>query len=260
LGGGTTPVLDLSGLPATTADPTISAFISGVGTLTFSSGLAFLRSTTTPSALFNADIALALNVVDTDGVAFGANPASFGVASAGNGIAFSNGKQMRFGRLRMQNAAGSTLLDLPLSIEAQYYNGTAFTRNAVDNCTSFAATAVGLNNYTANLAACETAIQTPAGNITFSGGLAQNVVMRKPGSTNAGSVDLTANLGAATVVPNTCTAVGAGAITSGPTSAANLPYLQGDWGGGALTGNPVSRATFGIYKNAGEFIYFRENY
>jgi hypothetical protein len=260
LGGGTTPALDTSGLPATTADPTLGAFVSGVGTLTFASGLSFLRSTTTPSAAFNADIALSLNVVDTDGVAFGGNPASFGAASSGNGMAFNNGKQMRFGRLRMQNAAGSSLLDLPLAIETQYYNGTAFARNTADSCTNFAATAIGLSNYTGNLAACETAIQTPAGNVTFSAGVAQSLVMRKPGSTNAGSVDLTANLGAATVVPNTCTAIGAGPITSGPASAANLPYLQGDWGGGALTGNPVSRATFGIYKNASEFIYFRENY
>ena len=67
-----TPALDTSLLPATTADPTIGTFTNGVGTLAFSagSGFAFTRSTTTPNAPFNADIALALNVIDSDSVVY----------------------------------------------------------------------------------------------------------------------------------------------------------------------------------------------
>ena len=41
---------------------------------------------TTPSAPFDAELALALNVIDSDGVAYASNPARFGTATAGNGI------------------------------------------------------------------------------------------------------------------------------------------------------------------------------
>jgi hypothetical protein len=36
--------------------------------------------------------------------------------------------------------------------------------------------------------------------------------------------------------------------------------LQGNWGSGTYTDNPRARATFGVYKNADEFIYQRENF
>jgi hypothetical protein len=38
-------------------------------------------------------------------------------------------------------------------------------------------------------------------------------------------------------------------------------YLQFNWDGGAtFDKNPSGRATFGVYRNAGEFIHYRENY
>ena len=113
LGGGTTPALDtgnVPGAPGVAADPAISAFASGVGTLTFSAGgagkgLAFTRGAA-PVGAYNGDIALSINVLDTDGVAYASNPATFGAATAGNGIAFSSGKPMRYGRLRRENGFG----------------------------------------------------------------------------------------------------------------------------------------------------------
>ena len=42
----------------------------------------------------------------------------------------------RFGRLRMQNATGTTLLSLPVPLTAQYWSGTGFATNAEDNCTT----------------------------------------------------------------------------------------------------------------------------
>ncbi len=145
--------LDLSNLPATTADPVIvdignGAFASagsGTGTLTFSigTGLSFQRATLT--APFDAEISLSMNVIDADGIAFPGNPAAFGAATAGNGIAFSSGKEMRFGRLNLQNAYGSELLDLPINLMAEYYAdldgagpGTdlGFVTNTADICTT----------------------------------------------------------------------------------------------------------------------------
>ncbi|HKQ26474.1 MAG TPA: DUF6701 domain-containing protein [Burkholderiales bacterium] len=252
LGGGTTPTLNYAGLPATAGDPAIGVFTAGVGTLTFSSGtgLGFVRSTTTPNAPFNADIALALNVIDTDGVAFAGNPAAFGTATLGGGMAFSSGKQMRFGRMRLMNVFGSALLDLPLSLTTEYYDGSFFVTNTADSCTTLAASNIVFNFVGPNLAACETFLN-PAGALAFTSGKA-NVKLTKPGSNKNGAVDLTVNLG---TVPagNTCTSA-----TSSAATAANKIWLQGNWGGGAYDQNPQGRATFGIFKNADQFLYFRE--
>jgi MSHA biogenesis protein MshQ len=254
LGGGTTPALDTSGLPPTAGDPAIGAFSGGSGTLTFApgTGLAFTRSTTTPNAPFNADIALALNVVDTDAVAFAGNPASFGAATANNGIAFSSGKPMRFGRLTIRSTNGSQLVALPVPLETQYWSGTAFITNDADNCTTLATNNVAMSNFTSNLAACETANTAVS---AFVKGRS-TLTLAAPGSGNNGSVDLAVNLSAASS-GTTCTTVGGGTV---PAAGANRTYLQGNWTGGTYTVNPSARATFGVYKGSDEVIFIRENF
>ncbi|MBI2296625.1 MAG: hypothetical protein HYU76_11490 [Betaproteobacteria bacterium] len=135
-----TGTLDVTGLPGT--DPVILSAGSGMGTLTFGSGtgLFFGRTTpTAPASPYDADISLAINVIDADGVILATNPARFGTATAGNGIAFSSGKPMRFGRLTIRNANGSQLVPLPVLMEAQHWNGTAFITNTADGCTAIAA-------------------------------------------------------------------------------------------------------------------------
>lgn len=256
-----TGTLDVSSLPGT--DPVIVSSSLGVGTLTFGSGtgLFFTRTTpTAPASPYDADISLAIDVIDADGVAYATNPARFGTATAGNGIAFSDGnalttndKQMRFGRLRLTNAFGSALLDLPLSLSTQYYDGNFFVTNTLDSCTMLAASDVRFVFVAGtNLTACETHLN-PAGAIAFASGQAA-ARLTKPGSTNDGAVDLTVNLGAV-ASGNTCTSA-----TSSAATAANKTWLQGDWGSGAYTDNPRGRATFGLYKGADEFIYLREVY
>jgi hypothetical protein len=256
----------MSGWPAVASDPTIASSGAGVGTLTFSSGtgLFFTRSTpTAPASPYDADISLAINVIDADGVILATNPARFGTATAGNGIAFSDGnalttndKQMRFGRLAIRNANGSQLVPLPVQVEAQYWSGAptnAFITNAADSCTSIAAGNVAMSNFTQNLAACETAIS--GGGVLSAG--RKTLQLAAPGSANNGSVDLTVNLGAS-ASGNTCTAVGAG---PGPlTTTANLPHLQGNWTGVNYDQNPTARATFGVFKGAEEVIFIRENF
>lgn len=241
--------LDASGVPGT--DPVISDAGSGTGTLTFSSGSGMFFSRATPVAPFDAEIRLEINVLDSDGVGVVGNPVAFGVASAGNGISFNNGKQMRFGRLRLGNANGSQLLPLPLQMQAQYWNsaGTAFITNTADSCTTIAAANIALGNYQRNLNACETSVTASS----FSGGRA-TVLMGAPGSGNSGSVDLTVNLGAS--------GSGSSCIAGVPTAVtgANRAHLQGNWSGGAYDQNPSSRATFGIYKGSEEIIYIRENF
>lgn len=261
---GATPGLDAASFPATATDPTI-AFANGEGTLTFSSGssgFAFSRSTTTVNRPFNADIALALNVIDTDGVAFAGNPAKFGDATAGNGIAFGGGnKAMRYGRLKVSSAHGSELLNLPIPMEAQYYTGVAFVRNDLDNCTNVAAKNVAMTNYRRNLgpiSSCKTAASinlAPSADVgaAFIGGRG-DLRLALPGSGNNGSVDLTINLNGE--AGNTCVAKGG---TMAAATSADLSYLRGNWTGSTYTESPKARATFGIYKS-GPVIYMREMY
>ena len=184
LGGGTTPALNVSGLPAAASDPAIGTFTNGVGTLTFSSGTGFLftRSATTPSNPFNADIGLAVNVIDADGVIFASNPASFGAATSGGGIAFSSGNQMRYGRLKINNGYGSELLPLPVIINTQFWNGNGFVTNTADSCTSLAS-----SNFTLSAGGGGT-INTTIQSGTMTSGVGQITLTKPTGFTTQGSV------------------------------------------------------------------------
>lgn len=160
---------------------------------------------------------------------------------------------VRYGRVALTNAFGSEVLPLPIPLRLEYWAGAnlGWQRNNNDICTSFtpnqfafsfpAGTAAKPNN----LAACETTISlagTPPN---------QTVRLSAPGVGNAGWADLTLNLAA--------TASGSACIASAPSAAgtANQPALQFNWLG---TGNqnPRARASFGVYKNADQFIYSRE--
>jgi MSHA biogenesis protein MshQ len=245
-----TGTLDTTGLPGT--DPVILSSGAGVGTLSFSSGTGFFFTRTTPVAPFDGDISLAINVIDADGVAYASNPARFGTATAGNGVAFSSGKPMRFGRLAIRNANGSQLVPMAVPIETQYWNGTVFVTNTSDSCTSIANDNVAMSNFAGNLAACETAV---SGGGTLSAGR-RTLLLAAPGSANDGNVTLTANLGAATS-GTTCTTVGGGTV---PATGANRTYLQGNWTGASYDQNPSARETFGVYKGSDEVIFIRENF
>ncbi len=246
--------LDTSGITGT--DPAINDAGAGSGTLTFGSGSGLFFTRTTPVVPFDAELSLAINVIDADGVAYASNPARFGAASAGNGIAFSSGKQIRFGRLRMSSASGSQLLPLSLQMQAQYWGSTnppantqyGFITNTDDSCTALAADNIAMGNYQNNLNACETSIT--AGSFASGRSTAR---LSAPGNGNNGSVDLTVNLGAGS--GTTCIAG-----TPTPVTGANRAYLQGNWSGGAYDQNPGSRASFGIYRGSDEVMHIRENY
>jgi hypothetical protein len=251
-----TGTLDVSGLPGT--DPAIFAVGAGTGTLTFSSGTGIFFDRTTPVVPFDAEISLAINVIDDDGVAFATNPARFGTATAGNGIAFNNAKEMRFGQLVISNAHGSQLVPLQLRMEVQYWNGTAFVTNAGDGCTSLAATNIEMENFTQNLGACETSLTVGA----FSNGRA-TAQLSGPGSSNTGSVSLIPRLDlSVSGTPQTCIAG-----TLQPVVGANKPYLKPKWDstdegsdGLMFDDDPEALANFGTYRGAGEVIFIRENF
>jgi hypothetical protein len=233
---GNTPALDTTGLPAIASDPAINPFVNGVTTLTFNSGtgLLFARGTTA-KAPFDADIALAVNVIDTDTVAYAGNPAQFGAAFAGNGIAFGGGnKAIRFGRLKLSNAYGSELLNLPVPIGTEYWSGTSFVPNIQDSCTSIAAGNVTLGGYLGGITAANMTGTNVSIGGAFSSGKGRLALTKPlPRPTTKGSVNITIDL-----------------VTESKTYLSTGPTFSSD---------PIARATFGVNKR-GPIIYLREMY
>ena len=225
-----------------TTAPALLSNSNGTGTSTVAGTdvLAYVRSLTTPQALFNANVTLSMSVADSsetsvtgNGTVSTTTPALFN--GGGTGIAFDSGSEFRYGRLKLDNAHGSELLDLPVPLGTQYWNGTTFVANAADNCTSIAAANITLGNYQKNLTAGATTVVISG---RFNAGKS-NLKLTKPGAGKNGSVDLTVDLSAAGV---------------------NKTFLQGKWSGTNYDQNPTGRASFGIYKNGDEFIYMREIY
>lgn len=208
--------------------------------------------------------------VDPDGTAL--NALNLDVdGNAVNDHASVGTTNIRFGRLRMQNALGSEKLALPIPIEAQQWTGAGFATNTDDSCTAIAANTVALafNPFAAgvapNLAACETAVSS---GIVLSSGKGA-LSLAAPGGDNSGPVRLTVNLGTAGANGNYCSGVGA-AVLHVPAASAGMSYLLGRWSDAAdpdssaatmYDDRPSAIGAFGLYgSQPNNFIYFRENF
>ncbi len=243
-----TPSLNLTGLPASAADPAIVDLGSGQSTLTFSagSGLSFNRGGVIEP--FNANIALAINVIDLDGVtaANPSNPVTFG---AGGGIAFNAGVRQYYGRLLLGNALGSELLDLPLPLTTQYYMSVTqgFVTNTADSCTT--APAIGLVNYRPKLVVGEICVRDSG----------------KPGSSGQGCAVAASNryspvasAGTFNLILGAPTAGDSGALTVTADAPSWLQYL---WNTSSATpSGPAGIASFGLFPGSATRIYQRETY
>ncbi|MDW8469436.1 MAG: hypothetical protein RML56_12845 [Burkholderiales bacterium] len=161
--------------------------------------------------------------------------------------------ELRYGRIRLENANGSELLDLPVPMRLEYYAGSSgWQKNIADTCSAISASdfafayPVDPKN---QLAACETraiVAGTPPD---------QTLTLEKPGAGNQGWTDLTLNLGA-TASGNSCISIGG----PGPAATtANMPYLQFKWKSPSDE-NPSARASFGVKPSHGPLIYRRERY
>ena len=241
-----TGTLDTSGITGT--DPVIASSGVGVGTLTFSSGTGLLFTRTVPADPFNANISLPTNVIAADGIAATSNPVVFG---SGTGVAFNSGAAVRYGRVRLNTAVGSELVDLPVAMTAEYYAGssTGFVVNTADTCTTNVSLA--FSGYTKNLGAGETCVRDSGSPGGSGGGCTAaapapqrfkqppalgnfNLQLAAPGAGNSGSVLINGT------VPI---------------------WLRYDWNT-ATSGdeNPSGQATFGIFGGETRQIYMREVY
>lgn len=234
--------LDTGVLPA--PDPVIADGGDGTGTLTFGAGggLAFTRGLT-PVAPFDAEVSLSLDVVDEDDVAYAGNPARFGAPAPGAGIAFDNGKTMRWGRLALRNAHGSELMALPLPAGTQYWDGSGFVANTEDGCSALSIGDAVLSN---DLESGQT-----DGDIRIGGGLTTLSIANTPVAAGdpglAFSAPAAGNTGYADLRIDLSTATGA-----------DLPWLRFDWDGDGSDDDPAARATFGIYQGSPNLIHLRE--
>ena len=195
---------------------------------------------------------LGVQLTDPDGPVLGGldmNAATSGACAPCTAKTVGAPISARFGRLRLQNANGSQLISMPIPMQTQYWNGSGFITNTVDNCTTIAIGNIALGNYQGNLNSGETTV-TVGG--MFNTGVG-TLRLSAPGAANNGSVDVSVNLTGGTA--------GASCTAAMPASTgADLAYLQGAWCGATYVNDPTARATFGVFKNTDRLIYQRENF
>ena len=196
--------------------------------------------------------------VDLDGVTMTAASA---VANAATSL--------RYGRLRVTNAIGPHTRPLRMPVEAQYWNGSLFTRNVDDSCTAVQASAWSFGNYIKRPAS---AVFNPVGaDVPLVGGSGFLTVPIPTGGrvTFDASINLAvtgAETAASSCLKNlalgTPTRPWAPTVTNAAPSPvrAGLNHLLGQWCDTTYVNNPSARGSFGLYRGADATIFLRENY
>lgn len=203
------------------------------GTLSLALGAAdrFTYTKEGNSRVVPFDTAITLEVAeikDSDGVVSGDSP-----AAVFKPIAI----EQRYGRLRLGNAHGSEMLDLPMLMQAEYWTGSAFSWNTLDSCSSFTESNLSLTSAFESAVAGDTSIRVKDSVATSATITNQPLIdgdgglrFSAPGSGGDGWVDVELT------VPD---------------------YFKFDWHGSG-DDNPTSRATFGLYQGNEHIIYMRE--
>jgi hypothetical protein len=246
-----TPALDVTGI----GTPLVASSGNGTGSVTSNSADSVFYIRTTPVAPFNANITLTVSVQDT-----AENAASQGIITttlpvlyngSGSGIAFDAGNEIRYGRMRLNNAIGSELLPLTVPLTTQYWTGVGWVTNSSDSCTQapIPTSVSGLTFY----------LQTPTNQLASSDVIAR---MKNAAGTEIISGNGVFSSGGGrlrfTFPTNTNAGPGAGHFGYVDVSVTSPTWLQYNWTG--IVGNPRARATFGAYSDSKKFIYQRENY
>lgn len=193
-----------------------------------------------------------IRVSDADGpllASLDMNPATVGVCAPGcTHRRIGAPTPLRFGRLRLLNAYGSSNLPLAVPYQLRYWQGAGFAANGLDaTCTVVPVGAVALGNHQ-GLAATDVAPVT-----VVKGSAGGDIVLKAPGK--AGTVDVAVDLGASAAALASCAVSSPSpALTAG----ADREFLRYRWCGTALDKDPAARASFGLYKGSRRLIYRRE--
>ena len=184
---------------------------------------------------------LGLSPVDSDGVRmslldFQRNYTGSGALAAdGKIIATLTGNELRYGRLRLLSFYGSELLPARVEYRMEYWNGTNWTKNTADSCSTLVAANVARP---AGLGAPALTYSNGAGFITFP-------------LANVGNYDIAFNLNA-TGNDSSCNAAHPAGTTAG-----NMPWLQFGWCAG---GNKDPNARIRLGSPKAPYIDLRERY
>ncbi|MCX7193496.1 MAG: hypothetical protein NTY60_07750 [Proteobacteria bacterium] len=192
---------------------------STVAAGSFASGLMTMRPSYAFTAVKTANTLVGVRAAEVVG--------NDSVSSASPATPVEGQTEIRSGRVWMSNAYGSELLDLTVPVFAQYYDGSSFVINDLDDvatCTSFIKPTATLLPGGAALTVTMNPDPAIAGNVGFAAGNGSLVLTR---SGVAGYADV---------------------ILAVPA------WLQFAWRGAGLT-NPSGRATFGVYGGNPVFIY-----
>lgn len=197
------------------------------GNASFSVRLKIARNTA-PDGPFD-DVRCGIYVEDSDGVILSAPDLDLD----GDGNADRNQAtpptELRHGRMRLENAHGSELLQLNLPFYTEYFDSNAFVTNAQDACTLFVIPDFEFTDDTGSNGEPVLSQQITDG---------EGMLSWDNPPYNPGSIDVELDLSA---------------------TGSDIPFLQYDWNGdGIYDNNPSARASFGIFKGNEHIIYLRE--
>ncbi len=214
--------------PATPASPVLACLALGTPSGSFTNGVS--NAIAAPMTVLRAAApvtpmtALKVGVapIDSDGVRIGAyNLDTVNLLAGAPNRAQVGSTALRYGRLQVDNAYGSELLNLNVKVAAQYWNGSGYAANTLDSCTPLGAAGFTVTGQT--------------GGITASNMNASHLVAGTAMLNGTGRVVLTKPTPAPTIK-------GRALLQSGSN------YLPG-----------TGRVTFGVYKS-GPVIYLRETF
>ncbi len=231
--------------------PDLPAFQWTSGAYTGSGTYSFDRGTN-PDGPYD-DFKLKVTITDADGAQI---TKLNGATITGASSVSSPATKIRYGRLRLPNAFGPETTPLIMALRAEYYNGTGFVTNTLDNCTSLPLTTNIFLNNPATAGGAEKSAATISGSTTTAtpmtidhGTTSVNLAplyhtpfvsgdaglsFTSPGAGNVGYVDIRVDVSA-------------------------YPWLQIDWdNNGSLDANLNARANFGIYRGNDRIINWRE--
>lgn len=191
----------------------------GIQRYRFSSSDSLIYSKTTDSRVgpFMPQVAISLSALtDTDSVNASSLPADL-VPTANF--------DLRYGRIRLENAYGPETRDLIVPMRAEYYDGATMVLNEAESCWVYRESDASLTPAITSLA--------PVTDTLLTGEVkpGSELVLEAPGAGNTGSARLTMNVPA---------------------------WLQDDFNGDGALNSPEATVTFGVYRGHDRIIYWRE--
>jgi len=217
--------------------PALPDFKWNAGTYSGSGTYSFNRAASPDGPYDN--FKLKVTITDADG----AQITKLNGAAAGGNSVLSSATMIRFGRLRLPNAFGPETAPVIMALRTEYYNGTGFATNTLDNCTSL------------NLA---TDLQLKTGGSWMAGNTAMSIGSGTTNATIANSPFVNGQAGLSFSAPGAGN-VGFVDVQVPAATMSSFPWLQYDWNNdGSLDTTLNARANFGIYRGNDRIINWRE--